>query len=1138
MGPKKFKEKFRREKGKKHLRIGHNNKRTRQFFSNFLFVFLLLTLAPSPTVQQNLPSPMLLTVGLLGQPGLAAEQLLTMANQRLHELNLTNQDVYQISVKSFDMASAQCPVGIDSAQGFSQAMDLLFTSNVSAFFGPICSDDLSSVARITSSMDIVQCNFRRDTWADSALDNTLDMSTMSPENLATNILALLQMANWRKIALITCSQCYDATDQANSFAETISQVLVNKGVQLLDVRLVPTNGSLLTSAAVVEQLRPVKDKARVLLAILGNSLNDYIPFLRALIELAMDTNEYMTIACIERYSPSQLALPWLSNASGIGKLDSPTLDLFDGTILLVNEFYQSAQVSAFGTQTGADASESENAAQESVLMLSVQLYECFWTYALLLWRAFEGTGTVDGYRNGTLLRSTIRTESIRGPFGLISMDDKFNRVAPFRVYLLLKRDESHRQLRPNTECQRFVCFSTSTGCANLRTIIVAVGVMVAICMAFIIFLCFRKVKRGETTQMPYYVPEQQIAFLDMDYGGSSLQQHMARREKEQQMDEFSEEIYTRKIATIEQSFVIIESFRLREKLSFDKKDTQLLFQMKQAVHDNINAFIGLCVERPTELWVIWRHCFRGTLTDLLFINSPTKPIDPRGAEDVRASVVSITSNHRAQQQQQQQQRGTGGGYLPRRDILDNNFKSAFVRDIIKGLDFLHSSSIGYHGALTSTRCLIDSHWILKLSGFGTSRLLYKWRHNGALSNGIGNVVQPLIPNDELHYYAPELRSTIRSAVEFSNDEGQAHDMFAFGAILYEILYRRRIVEETTDSSEGVGNFEALEDDVGIFSAQAEERLPIVPEFPDEESAAGANSPRSTISSVDRVHPDLVALMRRCFSTTDQRPDANMARKITDATLKMSGSLVDQMIKNMAQYTGNLENMVKEQTGKVELEQQKIEQILLELLPKWKFKINLRMGRRVEPQFYASVTILYSDIVGFTSLCSESQPMEVVNLLNGMFRYFDQAISQHKAYKVETIGDAYMVAAGIPERIDSHVREIAAISLMQREFLFDYEIPHRPGQHLHCRWGFNSGSVFTGQQDRVQMTLKSYQLLSENFPEFRCSPRGGVRIEGIGTLLTYWLDGCDSDGVISDRSASDVPTQQRTPEETPPSLLPG
>lgn len=64
---------------------------------------------------------------------------------------------------------------------------------------------------------------------------------------------------------------------------------------------------------------------------------------------------------------------------------------------------------------------------------------------------------------------------------------------------------------------------------------------------------------------------------------------------------------------------------------------------------------------------------------------------------------------------------------------------------------------------------------------------------------------------------------------------------------------------------------------------------------------------------------------------------------------------------------------------------------------------LRLGRKVEPKFYKSVTIMYSDIVGFTLLCSKSKPIEVVNLLNGMFKAFDYIILQHKAYKVETIG---------------------------------------------------------------------------------------------------------------------------------------
>ncbi|VDO16193.1 unnamed protein product [Brugia timori] len=49
---------------------------------------------------------------------------------------------------------------------------------------------------------------------------------------------------------------------------------------------------------------------------------------------------------------------------------------------------------------------------------------------------------------------------------------------------------------------------------------------------------------------------------------------------------------------------------------------------------------------------------------------------------------------------------------------------------------------------------------------------------------------------------------------------------------------------------------------------------------------------------------------------------------------------------------------------------------------------------------------------------------------------------------------------------------------------------------------------SGLPDKIQISLKSYQLLTARYPEFKCSPRGGVRIDGIGTLLTYWLDDCE------------------------------
>ncbi len=61
----------------------------------------------------------------------------------------------------------------------------------------------------------------------------------------------------------------------------------------------------------------------------------------------------------------------------------------------------------------------------------------------------------------------------------------------------------------------------------------------------------------------------------------------------------------------------------------------------------------------------------------------------------------------------------------------------------QGLDYLHASPIGYHASLTPSQCLIDSHWILKISGFGLFRSLVKWRNSGSITNQDNTT---LIPN--------------------------------------------------------------------------------------------------------------------------------------------------------------------------------------------------------------------------------------------------------------------------------------------------------------------------------------------------------------------------------------------------------
>ncbi|CAF3456907.1 unnamed protein product, partial [Rotaria sp. Silwood2] len=73
--------------------------------------------------------------------------------------------------------------------------------------------------------------------------------------------------------------------------------------------------------------------------------------------------------------------------------------------------------------------------------------------------------------------------------------------------------------------------------------------------------------------------------------------------------------------------------------------------------------------------------------------------------------------------------------------------------------------------------------------------------------------------------------------------------------------------------------------------------------------------------------------------------------------------------------------------------------------------------------FESCTILFSDVVGFTTICASLTPMEVVSILNEMYTKFDKCLETHNCYKVETIGDAYMLASGVPERARNHAAEI-------------------------------------------------------------------------------------------------------------------
>ncbi|XGW21045.1 hypothetical protein V3C99_004196 [Haemonchus contortus] len=979
--------------------------------------------------------------------------------------------------------SSKCEVGINSLSSLATLAQNYYQDNSQAVFGPTCYDDIPDVAGLSLDFDILQFNVFGDNIIVNEENNIVQMMTRSTFNIAENVLAVLKAAKWDQIAIVTCGDCYNDLSDVQAREYNVSSYLAANGIRILTQI---TYSKYWNATYLADMVVLLARTSRVIIPFLGPQFSDYTTFLNAMNATGNLNEEYSILMVLWDYQIEGRKYPWANNAA--------ILPLFNRTYVLINEVFENALVQPFLNKNNFGSSAN--------IMEVLELYESLFVFAYAL--RLEYQSNTSGQYNATVLRPRLSYVP-NGPFGAIYFNDNTQRIAPYSFgyindsgYNYIAKPEIDRECSSGT-CLKLnlshlnlplredmpTCGFNGELCDQTGTILVIFIMLAAVALCIGMFVSFRKIKHIESMQMPWAIAYPTLKFIDLDISshGSqqlsvlSLNEHMETKVK---MRDF---LRTRQLATINQTYVLVETIALKERLVFFKQDIDLLLKIKHSSHENVNPFIGISYD-STRLYVLWTHCFRGSLAEQIF-----------GRKDERAT-------------------------------FDNNFRGAFVRDILKGLDYIHNSSIGYHGSLTTGHCLIDSHWILKVSGFGVSRMLFRMKNSGVIGTEDG---RPFIPNGDLHYFAPEIRSELRShmysnkfeGLQITNALGKAADMWSFGTILFEILFRRKYVE-VDDYYEG-------EDDV-VICEKADDVLQAHP---------------PTVPEDREVHADLRGLIQKCWDNVDNRPDTGRARKITDATLKMSGSLVDQMIKNMEEYTNGLEELVKRRTGLLEEAQQKADELLSELLPK-SVAEELKVGRRVDAKNYKSASILYSDIVGFTSLCSESEPMEVVALLSGVFQKFDHIISMHNGYKMETIGDAYCVASGVPTPSKTeHVCNIATIALLQREFLYDFMIPHRPGQYLHCRWGFNTGPVFTGVvgiraprysvfgptvtiaakmensgvPDRIQMTLKSHQMLSARFPEFKSSSRGSVKIDGIGTLLTYWLDGVE-DLLKSDRTGED------------------
>ena len=136
-----------------------------------------------------------------------------------------------------------------------------------------------------------------------------------------------------------------------------------------------------------------------------------------------------------------------------------------------------------------------------------------------------------------------------------------------------------------------------------------------------------------------------------------------------------------------------------------------------------------------------------------------------------------------------------------------------------------------------------------------------------------------------------------------------------------------------------------------------------------------------------------------------------------------------------------------------------ERLLLNILPA-KIAKRLKTTSGMIANDHERVSILFADIVGFTSMSGRLPPTEVVALLNSVFNAIDEVVAKHGLEKIKTIGDAYMVAAGLPEPIDDPEGKIARLALEIIEIVPRFKQPGSDEQ-LAVRIGINSGRVVAG-----------------------------------------------------------------------------
>src|SRR5690242_3636146 len=217
-------------------------------------------------------------------------------------------------------------------------------------------------------------------------------------------------------------------------------------------------------------------------------------------------------------------------------------------------------------------------------------------------------------------------------------------------------------------------------------------------------------------------------------------------------------------------------------------------------------------------------------------------------------------------------------------------------------------------------------------------------------------------------------------------------------------------------------------------------------------------------------------------------------------------------------------VINEKAEALKAEKDRADALLRTVLPE-SISSRLLAGERTIADAYPDVTVLFADIVGFTSLAARIPADEVVRALDRLFARFDELAAERGLEKIKTIGDAYMVAGGLTVPLDDHAARVVDLGLAMIDVA-----AHECGiADLQLRVGVHSGPVVGGVighdkvafdiwgetvniasrleshgiPGRLQVSARTWRSVQD---AFEAEPRGPIRVRGYGLMEAHLIVG--------------------------------